>query len=378
MVFTGLSSCKESVRLENTEFIYVNLEEKAAKGNFDDYFSTSKIIPLETKDGSIIGNIDRMSLYNDKIFILDKQSNSVLIFNNHGKFISKIQSLGKGPEEYDSLTDFAVDEEKEQIILYSDRPYKLLIYNFDGKFIEEKRLNNLYFNVGFANSKILLLNKYIKRKYLLFERELDSDDEKGFIRTNDKDKFFNDFGGMGTPNIIKNNNIHISFPYSEIVYEYSEDAIDPKYYIDFGKYKMPNEIYKKRKDYSSIIDYSKENNYGFGISNFRENDDYITFNFYYTMLVIYSKKTKKTERISLLINDEDSIPFYNYFAHDGGNNKLISIYPAPSFKRQMSTYKEEKEPWKKVPNNIKKIAEQISETDNPLLVVYTFKNEDFN
>ena len=179
---------------------------------------------------------------------------------------------------------------------------------------------------------------------------------------------------MNTPYLTKDKNIHVSFPYSKIIYQYDENGITPQYLIDFGSNTMPDAVFDKEKEYTGIVDYAKKKNYGFGISNFRENENYITFNFYHTMLVIYSKKTKETERINLFMSNDDNIPFFNYFAHDGNDNKLISIYNASLFKEQMDIYKTEGIPWKKVPEYVKKISRNISKTDNPLLVIYTFKD----
>ncbi|WP_147679216.1 6-bladed beta-propeller [Algibacter pacificus] len=374
LIFISFSSCKDTNELEkNIENIKVDVKKKYPRGNFKDYFSSSKVISLETNEHSIFHNIDRMSLYDNKFFILDKKSNGVYIFNNKGKFLNKIQNIGKGPGEYISLMDFTIDEKENHIILYTDRPYKLLTYTPKGQLIKEKKVDDLYFNMSFTNNKLLFMTKNIKRKNKLIEYDLKRDKKKGFLTSNEKDKFFSKLG-MLNPSITKNENIHISFPYLETIYEYNEDGFFAKYNIDFGKGQMPNAIINKLdKDYKGLYNYVKENNYGFGISNFRENKDYVTFNFYNNMIVIYSKVLKKSNAFRLFINDSDQIPFYNYFAHDGDDNKIISIYPAIQFKNQMDTYKKEIKPWKRMPAYLKELDKKVSHNDNPLLIVYSFK-----
>lgn len=184
----------------NPEPIKVSVLKKYPRGSFKDYFVSSKVISLETTNRSLFSNIDRLSMYNDKIFILDKKSNAVLIFSSTGKFLSKIKSIGKGPGEYIGLKDFSVDEKSEYIILYSHRPYKLLFYNLEGKFVKEQKLKDYYFNIAFLNDKLLALTK--KNNKMLMDYNLEKEVTKEFLEMNDKDKFFLTLG-QRTPNFIK-------------------------------------------------------------------------------------------------------------------------------------------------------------------------------
>ena len=86
------SSCKKTTnKFENVyvEAIKVDVQEKYSTGDFNDYFSLSKVIALETNERSVFSNIDRISLYDDKIFILDRKTNAVLIFTNTGRFFKQ-------------------------------------------------------------------------------------------------------------------------------------------------------------------------------------------------------------------------------------------------------------------------------------------------
>jgi hypothetical protein len=369
-------SCKKvenSLDSINLEHIKVNVLEQYPEGTFEDFFSSSKLISLETTKHSIFSKIDRIILYKDKIFILDRKINVVLIFSDSGKFLNKIQHLGKGPMEYISLHDFTIDENKKQIILYADRPSKLMFFNLDGQYIREEKTKDSFYNLGYKNNNLITLRKEEKGKMFL-EYDLGKQLTSSFIYLNEKDKFFLRLG-IESPNIIRSNkNIAISLPYSETIYEYDGNKVKPKYFIDFGKNKMPDNIFNKFDDnYQGIHKYMTKNQYGFGISNFRESKDYVTFNFYGNMIVIYSKVSKQSKAFSFFTNEKDQLPFYNYFAHDGDDNKIISIYSANQFKRQMSIYRKEINPWKKIPEYIKEIDRKSFSNNNPLLLVYTLK-----
>ncbi|QTE22229.1 6-bladed beta-propeller [Polaribacter cellanae] len=374
IVVPFIFSCKRDGKnnVYELKHIKLNVQKKYPAGNFGDYFSSSKIIALETNNSSFISNIDRITVSNNKILILDTKLNSVLIFDLNGKFINKIQHIGSGPGEYTNLRDFSVDEDKKNIILYSSSPSRILTYEMDGTFLKKENINNFCFNIGYKDSNLLCLLKDKNGGKLFLSKNLKENTDEEFISMNKKDNFFLNLG-FNRPSIIKSKDINITFPYSETVFSYTGKEVRPKYYIDFLDNKTPESIVDNLdENYTGLYKYITKNNYGFGISNFRENKNYITFNFYHANLVIHSKKNNTT-KIFRGIKNEGFI-FEKYFAHDGEDNKIISILPSSNFKFQTSIYKSEKESWEKIPDYIKKIDKNVSNNSNPLLILYTFKN----
>ncbi|APA00345.1 6-bladed beta-propeller [Flavobacterium commune] len=368
--FLFFISCNKPIKRENIETIQVNLKTEEVEVSFDDYFSSRKVIALETNENSIFSQIDRISFYEHKIFVLDRKLNSIFVFNeNDGSFLYKIKNIGRGPQEYTGLMDFTIDEKNNNLVLYTHRPYGLYIHKLDGAFVKKVRLDNFYINMASIDGKILFLNRDVKNECLLFDYNLAKAEEQGFLDISDRDKTYSDHI-LGTPFLTKDKNIHLSFPYSETIYEKNEKGVEAKYYVDFGTQKMPEDIYKLKKSFRELFDYGETNNYGYGICNFRENKDYITFNYQLTNLAIYSKKTKKTKKIKRIINDD--MVYGNYLAHDGNDNNFVLQYPAKVFKKQMNIYKEE-DIWDKVPNHIKKLDSLVTDNDNPVLMIYKFK-----
>lgn len=372
-----LLSCgnaEKQIDSETVENIRVDMEEEIFIGNFDDYFDSMKVISLETNEHSIFGRINRISLYQDKIFILDTSINSVLVFNDKGKFLFKLQNIGNGPKEYDSLMDFAIDRKNEQIILYADRPYRFYFYDLEGNFIKTKNTDKFFLNIALQNDNIIKLN-VSEEDFILSKYNLKTKERKGFLPMTEMYKMF-ESRRFEYPNVNKDKNIHITFPYSNFVYEYTEEGVSPKYYIDFGENKVPEKVLKRiigkeKKYFSNVHNYAKKHNYGWGICNFRENKNYATFTFNSTNLVVYSKKTKKAKVFSHF--SEKRVPFYKYFVHNGNDNKLVSIYEADQFRRHTRQLMKKEELWKKRPEYLKKMYNEVSDDSNPLLVIYTFK-----
>ena len=60
----------------------INTKQKAS-----DVFSEVTIVPLETTDDCLIGQIDKIVVVGDTVFLLDDQSKSILLFDRKGKFL---------------------------------------------------------------------------------------------------------------------------------------------------------------------------------------------------------------------------------------------------------------------------------------------------
>ena len=130
-------SCKNKKEIESKEFDYqLNFKElKYPDGQ--ENIKDIDYIPLETTDSSLISSIDKIEFENDKYYILDKTINSILIFNDKGKFEKKLNKIGKGPGEYITIFDFDVSKDSK-IWIYDNAKSKMIIYDHDFTFVEHK------------------------------------------------------------------------------------------------------------------------------------------------------------------------------------------------------------------------------------------------
>ena len=121
------------------EFIEINIDELDLKDSvlFSTFFSSVKIIPLETNKNCLIGSIADIVIVNDTIYVLDQfNAKSLLVFDLEGNFIRKIGNVGRGPGEYSMPQSFTVDTKHNQVHIV-DRFRKILTYTLNGKFIKE-------------------------------------------------------------------------------------------------------------------------------------------------------------------------------------------------------------------------------------------------
>lgn len=99
----------------------------------EDLINEYKIITLEDLEESIIDDVSEMRIMNDKLYIKDRRGLTIYIFTLEGRYISKINNSGVGPEEYISIYGFEVDHKNLQIILSDTFSKRVFIYDEYGE-----------------------------------------------------------------------------------------------------------------------------------------------------------------------------------------------------------------------------------------------------
>lgn len=135
----------------NNDLITIDIDKANIKNTilFSEIFKQIRIVPLETNRDCLIGNIDKMLIENDTIYVLDEKiARSLFVFDNNGKFIRKIGKLGNGPGEYRKPRSFSIDTENKRINIYGVG--KILNYTLSGVFIRNIRTDN-YSVIDIAN-----------------------------------------------------------------------------------------------------------------------------------------------------------------------------------------------------------------------------------
>ena len=96
-----------------------------------DSIKNHKIICLQTSEESMLSDADKVRLFNDKIVVLDREMEAILIFDLNGNLTGKINNRGKGPNEYLEILDFSLRENDESIfVLVSRNGYNLGVFHY--------------------------------------------------------------------------------------------------------------------------------------------------------------------------------------------------------------------------------------------------------
>ena len=97
----------------------------------DEFIIERRYIKLHsTEENFLFGDIAKIRIVNDKIFIFDDWRMSLLVFDRYGFSKAKIGSRGQGPNEYLNITDFDVDS-RGNIYKIDGTLDRLFVYNPD-------------------------------------------------------------------------------------------------------------------------------------------------------------------------------------------------------------------------------------------------------
>lgn len=88
--------------------------------SLDDKIEVDKIIPLEETENSLIRFVDKCVMTSAYIFVEDRGSKCILVFDNEGHFLYKIDSYGLGAMEYSNLKDFCLSPDGESLYILDE------------------------------------------------------------------------------------------------------------------------------------------------------------------------------------------------------------------------------------------------------------------
>ena len=97
-------------------------------------------VKLETKDNSLIGNVDLVIRDGNGDFYVGDyySSKKIFRFDKNGNFITCFGRIGQGPGEYKNILSFALNSDNSVVLLTS---LKLIKFDRNGKLIKEVRIN---------------------------------------------------------------------------------------------------------------------------------------------------------------------------------------------------------------------------------------------
>ncbi len=150
LTISVLYSCSRENKPNHDNLEIYPLKEKRSEIKLNQLFSRFDFISLETTDEAFIGNVSKLIVNDDNIFILDNsKAKKIFIFNTNGKFVRTIGKIGKGPGEYTNIEDFTIDKKTGNIVVLT-YPSIILVYNIEGDFVEQKKISKeaLLWNIG--------------------------------------------------------------------------------------------------------------------------------------------------------------------------------------------------------------------------------------
>ena len=178
-------------------------------------------MPLETTAESIIGNIDKLEIVHDTIYVLDDDQDIIFLFSKEGKYITRIADIGRGPEEYLYIDDFHIDG--DIIYVIAGGIQKVFCYNLQGEFLSS-------FSTGHAISNITTDSNYIYVYYNFSHRQnynVATYSKKDYTLHKCYKYYPPQQAGLGYHRrawTCCDNNVYASFPYEYNIYQLFPDT----------------------------------------------------------------------------------------------------------------------------------------------------------
>lgn len=282
---------------------------------FSAFVDTIELIPLETTEENLIGEITRLIFHDGKYYIRSTnsmQNAKLFVFDENGKYIQKIGNKGVGPGEYLDFEDFTLAKDNQIVI---GDYQKLLHFDLQGQFLHAEKIETPPIESNFSPVEILPTkdNGYLSffsfpKKHLLLKINNDGKQDFFFYPGEEgvkKSQFFRTWRALFPTDSC----FYLSYPYCDTIYSISSDLkkTAPAYYIDYTPKKLPDipieptdDVLSWEKKLSRLDDYLKTSSFGFG-------DKFlyigITDKHYKGYFTLYSKRSKKVFTAKKLVDD---------------------------------------------------------------------------
>lgn len=340
----------------------------------EDVIKSIYFVPLETNDSCLIDIVEKIDVFENNIYVLDKKEN-LYVFDINGRFIRKIGEKGPGPEEYIGAHDFYIHPERKYISLMCYSNGTSVRYNLDGDYLERFKMN--------FKSKILIDHCYlIDGDNLLFEN---SNSKKWapyqYICLSEKDMQENNtfFSWVSTGsetcskmfpiNNCKGSDFYAISSLNDTVYKWFGDHFFPEYILESGLMHPTPEFVKMNEPYEFIDEAEtklNQNGYSKGLNRLFSTDNYLCLEYWglgYCDIIFLDKK-------------QDQSALYRF---SGGNNGLLHVYNNlrciydKYLVRETSVemlYNIEEEVRTCNYPEVSKLYEKLNEDDNPVILLY--------
>lgn len=348
-------------------------------------------IPLQSTNGNLLDKIRRPSrnivFGNDRIFVNDGML--LLSFDRQGNFLAKYGRQGNGPGEYVKIDMFTVLFNFEEVYLLDKSSRNILVYNFDGSFKRNIKLENYAQLMSNLNDEQIVF-AYCKGMRDLSDYHALTIHDLDMAHINKKIYFeaereYEKTKKLSASDVSTFYNFSDTLSYWEYYYDTIWRVVDhhlviPRYKIDVGKDRLPQEHFQSGfyigEDINELIEYMKKY---IQIDNVIETKNHFFFkvsNKAKLAHILYDKTTDSAKHVKIVDTNHFGTPIINDM--DGGLNFwpegnvdqdcLYSIIYGYELKTKLIANNSLETSF-----NNEKLISNIENMDNPILMVVRLK-----
>ncbi|NDV58510.1 6-bladed beta-propeller [Bacteroides sp. 519] len=313
----GVNNAKN--QQSDVEVIKVDFQKEYKHKKFPYTNYSMTIQKLEESEDYPIGQVDKLIVDHNRIYILDSsKAKSLFVYNRDGKLQHIINKKGRGPGEFVLPDNFNIEKKTGNIVIMDTNSRKFIYYSPKGEYIKEIKYDFMAVDFILDKDDNIIVNNgnFSAEKtdgFFLFKL---SQDGKML------DKFFPStplnpsVAAFNPRKSLRKYGTGISFlpTVSNCIYLLDGNKSKAMYEIDFGKDWPSKDFFEKAANMHplKVREQILDNNYAFFL-NYIQTKDVLHIDFYKgkNYSFYYNKKTKQ----SLLLSMEDenvSFPLATY------------------------------------------------------------------
>ena len=339
---------------------------KPEKVSLNEIANRIDYIQLETTPESLIGRIGKIQIKDNKMYILDELTESILVFNISGQFIRRIGTKGRGPGEYISIRDFALCD---SVILVRDAGQsKVILYDTLGRLMADKMFTHTISNVAFYNGMPIWSRNYPDFAFhkgfriSIFDRNLNSVADILKSKIDLDEASARQYGMSHFRSFFELVNDTLTFweCREDVIYKIiDQNRIEEKYMISYkNPSKYEDGMDRRNPGYNEISSMKEARNYIFMVGGYDGK---------YCRLIYFKETNKGICVEGKLINSNGPDFFPHYLANDKQAFESFSIY----------AYKTELEKnnitQAKLDSKLQLLLNTCAFDDNPCVMLVTLK-----
>lgn len=127
----------------------------------DEVFADIQFIPLEAHQNSMFNNIDDMLIFEDKMYVLSKSINKVLIYDLKGKFLNFFDDSINGNKI--NFLHLRLDDKSRYIMVRDGDSGSVVFFDLNGKYQKFKSVDSDFYSFGLIGDKFVFFNHYLPK-----------------------------------------------------------------------------------------------------------------------------------------------------------------------------------------------------------------------
>ncbi|MGL5682814.1 MAG: 6-bladed beta-propeller [Marinifilaceae bacterium] len=383
-----LISCSDQVaNNEKVETIDFNNQIPSSSLSISDMVGEIRYIQLETNEECLVSTIMDLKIFDNRLLIVDID-NDVFLFDTSGMFVNKIGQRGRGPEEYFAVYASFIDKEDKRIGIVDYE--KILYFNYDGEFLNSLSLQ--HWNEGRRTALFEYPGNLVYHKGKLIASNNQNNgflyhitvcDTKRNMAVEHLHPVSNNRFSNSHPIVTRgiyefDNNLRVTHPLSDTIYNFSNGTLIPRYIIksknppvDMEKFNSLNIDNKEKIIFGELPRIFPDEN--LGLKDVYETNDFLFIRMVqYNEAVLYNKHTKRCVNVSDLKSGKNRRIFsylqFSYF-YDVYDDAIVGVYDYNTIKQALGSSD-------RYDSDVIARFENLPEEQNPTVVLFKF-NIDF-